>query len=207
MHATDKPYAPARDRNRDPILAVLRQHFADRRQVLEIGSGTGQHAVRFAAALPHFTWQTSDRLENLAGIRLGLEEAALPNTPPPLALDVNGASPCQRFDAVFSANTLHILAWTKVERMFVQLPTVLSETAKLASYGPFNYGGRYISESNAQIDRWLKAEDARRGIRDFDAVHALAAGIGLTLLEDRAMPANNRCLIWQRVGGVGTHAG
>lgn len=109
MH--DKPYAPACDRNRDPILAVLREHFADRQQVLEIGSGTGQHAVHFAAALPPLVWQTSDRHGQLAGIRLWLDEAALPNTPPPLALDVNGPWPRQRFDAVFSANTLHILAW------------------------------------------------------------------------------------------------
>ena len=194
----DKPYAPACDRNRDPILAVLREHFTDRQRVLEIGSGTGQHAVHFAAALPHLTWQTSDRPENLAGIRLWLEEAALPNTPPPLALDVNGPWPHQRFDAAFSANTLHILAWPEVERLFAGLATVLTETAKLVIYGPFNYGGRYTSESNAQFDRWLKSEDARRGIRDFEAVHALAVGIGLTLLEDRAMPANNRCLVWQR---------
>ncbi|MGQ9686553.1 MAG: DUF938 domain-containing protein [Thiobacillaceae bacterium] len=196
MH--DKPYAPACDRNRDPILAVLREHFADRQQVLEIGSGTGQHAVHFAAALPHLIWQTSDRREQLAGIRLWLDAAALPNTPPPLALDVNGPWPCQRFDAVFSANTLHILAWAEVERMFAGLAALLDETGKLVIYGPFNYGGRYTSESNARFDQWLKAEDARRGIRDFEAVDALAAGIGLTLLEDRAMPANNRCLVWQR---------
>ncbi|MGQ9862012.1 MAG: DUF938 domain-containing protein [Thiobacillaceae bacterium] len=196
MH--DKPYAPACDRNRDPILAVLREHFADRQQVLEIGSGTGQHAVHFAAALPHLIWQTSDRREQLAGIRLWLDAAALPNTPPPLALDVNGPWPRQRFDAVFSANTLHILAWAEVERMFAGLAALLDETGKLVIYGPFNYGGRYTSESNARFDQWLKAEDARRGIRDFEAVDALAAGIGLTLLEDRAMPANNRCLVWQR---------
>lgn len=196
MH--DKPYAPACDRNRDPILAVLREHFADRQQVLEIGSGTGQHAVHFAAALPHLVWQTSDRHEQLAGIRLWLDEAALPNTPPPLALDVNGPWPRQRFDAVFSANTLHILAWAEVERMFAGLAAVLDETGKLVIYGPFNYGGGYTSESNARFDQWLKAEDARRGIRDFESVEALAAGIGLTLLEDRAMPANNRCLVWQR---------
>lgn len=196
MH--DKPYAPACDRNRDPILAVLCEHFADRQQVLEIGSGTGQHAVHFAAALPHLVWQTSDRHEQLGGIRLWLNEAALPNTPPPLALDVNGPWPRQRFDAVFSANTLHILAWAEVERMFAGLASVLDETGKLVIYGPFNYGGHYTSESNARFDQWLKAEDARRGIRDFEAVDALAAGIGLTLLEDRAMPANNRCLVWKR---------
>lgn len=202
----DKPYAPACDRNRDPILAVLREHFADRQRVLEIGSGTGQHAVHFAAALPHLTWQTSDRPDNLAGIRLWLDEAALANTPPPLALDVNGPWPRQRFDAVFSANTLHILSWAEIERMFAGLATVLDQTARVAIYGPFNYGGRYTCESNAQFDRWLKREDARRGIRDFEAVHALAGGIGLTLVEDRPMPANNRCLVWQRGFGQTSRA-
>lgn len=205
MHASDKPYAPACDRNRDPILAVLCEHFADRQRVLEIGSGTGQHAVYFAAALPHLVWQTSDRPEHLAGIRLWLDEAALPNTPPPLALDVNGPWPRQRFDAAFSANTLHILSWAEVERLFAGLDTVLGATAKLVIYGPFNYGGRYTSESNAQFDRWLKSEDSRRGIRDFEAVHALAARIGLTLQEDRPMPANNRCLIWQCTGAIPDH--
>lgn len=198
MHPIDKPYAPACERNRDPILAVLREHFADRRQVLEIGSGTGQHAVHFAAALPHLTWQTSDRPENLPGIRLWLDEAALPNTPPPLPLDVNGPWPQLRFDAAFSANTLHILAWPEVERMFAGLAGVLTETAKLVIYGPFNYGGRHTSESNARFDAMLRAEAAHQGIRDFEAVDALATRIGLDLLEDRAMPANNRCLVWQR---------
>ncbi len=197
-HDPDKPHAPACDRNRDPILAVLREHFAHRRQVLEIGSGTGQHAVYFAAALPHLVWQASDRAENLAGIRMWLAEAALSNTPPPLALDVNGAWPRQRFDAVFSANTLHIMSWPEVERLFAGLSGVLADEATLAIYGPFNYGGRFTSESNAQFDVWLKARGAHQGIRDFEAVDALAAGIGLSLAEDRAMPANNRCLIWRR---------
>lgn len=101
----DKPYSPACERNRDPILAALRPHFADRRRVLEIGSGTGQHAVHFAAALPHLVWQTSDRPEWLPGIRLWLAEAGLPNTPPPIELDVRGPWPAERFDAIFSANT------------------------------------------------------------------------------------------------------
>jgi cyclopropane fatty-acyl-phospholipid synthase-like methyltransferase len=198
MDPVEKPHSPSCDRNREPILALLREHFTDRRRVLEIGSGTGQHAVSFAAALPHLVWHCSDREENLAGIRLWLDEAALPNTPPPLELDVNGAWPGQRFDAVFSANTLHIMAWPEVERLFAGLAGVLAEDARLAIYGPFNYGGRYTSDSNAQFDAWLKQRGAHQGIRDFEAVDALAAGIGLVLAEDRAMPANNRCLVWRR---------
>jgi len=194
----DKPHSPSCDRNREPILAVLQDYCLDRRNLLEIGSGTGQHAVYFAAALPQLTWQASDRRENLAGIRAWLDEAALANTPPPLALDVNDSWPQQRFDAVFTANTLHIMAWPEVERLFTGLGGILAEDATLIVYGPFNYGGQFTSESNANFDAWLKARGAHQGIRDFEAVEALAAQIGLRLLADRAMPANNRCLVWRR---------
>jgi hypothetical protein len=195
----EKPNSPASERNRGPILAVLREHFADRHSVLEVGSGTGQHAVHFAAALPQLLWQASDRAENLPGIRLWLEEAALPNTPAPLQFDVNQPDwPAQRYDAVFSANTLHIMGWSEVETFFRRLPELLLPRAKLALYGPFNYGSRFTSDSNAAFDASLRAAAPWRGIRDFEAVDALALGIGFTLLEDRAMPANNRCLVWAR---------
>ena len=199
---TPKPFAPACERNRDPILGVLRTRFADRRHVLEIGSGTGQHAVYFAAALPHLTWQTSERPEHLAGLRQWLDEARLSNTPPPLALDVGAAWPGGPFDAVFSANTLHIMSWPEVETFFASLPLVCTNDAKLAVYGPFNYGGAFTSQSNAEFDRSLKSRDARMGIRDVAAVDALACRAGFALLEDAAMPANNRCLVWQR-GPIG----
>lgn len=197
---TAKPYAEACDRNRDPILEALRQHFADRRRVLEIGSGTGQHAVHFAAALPQLTWQTTEREPNLAGIRLWLGEANLPNLPPPLALDVRGTWPAARFDAVFTANTLHIMSWAEVRSLFAALPGVLSDDAALAVYGPFNYGGRFTSPSNAAFDAWLKQRSPDSGLRDFEAVDALARSIGFALVEDRSMPANNRTLIWWRAG-------
>ena len=194
----DKPDAPSCERNREPILAVLRQHFADRRRVLEIGSGTGQHAVFFAAALRQLEWQASDRADCLPGIRAWRDEAALPNLPAPIALDVGGPWPSQRYDAVFSANTLHIMSWQEDERLFAGLPDVMTDDAKLVVYGAFNYGGRFTSESNAAFDAWLKARGAHQGIRDFEAVDALARRAGLHLVEDRAMPANNRCLNWQR---------
>lgn len=194
----EKPNAPSCERNREPILEVLKEHFADRQIVLEIGSGTGQHAIFFAAALPHLIWQTSDRPENLPGITAWLDEALLPNTPAPLEFDVAEAWPEQRFDAIFSANTLHIMPWAAVQSLFAGLSVLLVEGAKVAIYGPFNYGGRFTSESNAAFDRWLKDRGAHQGIRDFDAVNALAERAGLVLLEDRAMPSNNRCLIWQR---------
>jgi cyclopropane fatty-acyl-phospholipid synthase-like methyltransferase len=193
-----KPDSPSCERNREPILAVLRDHFADRRNVLEIGSGTGQHAIFFAAAMPHLTWQTSDRLDNLPGIRAWLEAVTLPNTPAPLELDVMGAWPPLHYDAIFSANTLHIMSWAEVERSFTRLPEVMTGDAKLVIYGPFNYGSRFSSESNAVFDAWLKERRSHQGIRDFEAVNTLARRAGLTLIEDRAMPSNNRCLVWGR---------
>ena len=194
----NKPYSASSERNREPILAVLREHFADRQRVLEIGSGTGQHAVYFAAALPQLVWQSADREENLDGIRLWLEDAALPNTPAPLVLDVTQADwPAPAYDAVFSANTLHIMGWDQVREMFRRLPEIMAPGAKLAIYGPFNYGGQFTSQSNADFDMALKHGDPRRGIRDAEAVDALASAVGLKLLQDYAMPANNRCRVWQ----------
>lgn len=200
----ERPYSPSCDRNRDPILAVLKRHFADRREVLEVGSGTGQHAVHFAAAMPRLRWQCSDRAESLPGIRAWLDGAALDNTPAPVELDVaqgpwpRSSTADGRFDAVFSANTLHIMGWPEVELFFAGLDGVLADDATLVMYGPFNYGGAYTSDSNRDFDGWLKARDPRSAIRDFEAVDRLAASIGLTLIDDIEMPANNRSLVWRR---------
>lgn len=198
-----KPHSPSCDRNRDPILAVLREHFAGRRRVLEIGSGTGQHAVYFAAALPSLSWQCSDRAEYLPGIALWLDEAALSNTPAAVELDVAsprwpGEADEARFDAAFSANSLHIMGWAQVEAFFAGLDRVLAADATVVVYGPFNYRGEFSSDSNREFGAWLKARDPQSGVRDFEAVDALAAAIGLRLLVDQAMPANNRCLVWRR---------
>ncbi|MGC8517841.1 MAG: DUF938 domain-containing protein [Steroidobacteraceae bacterium] len=195
-----KPYSEACARNREPILEVLRRHFADRRCVLEIGSGTGQHAVHFAAAMPHLSWQTSELPAHLAGLRPWLEEAALANLPPPLALDVAGPWPAARFDAVFTANTLHIMSWAQVCALFAKLPDVLAPEALLAVYGPFNYRGSFTSPSNAAFDAWLKSRSSESGVRDFEALDALASAAGLTLMEDCPMPAHNHTLLWRRSG-------
>jgi cyclopropane fatty-acyl-phospholipid synthase-like methyltransferase len=194
-----KPFSPACERNRDPILAVLRDWFALRRRVLEIGSGTGQHAVHFAAAMPWLAWQCSDVAANLPGIRQWLDEAALPNTPAPIELDVAAATPVpRRFDAVFSANTLHIMGWPQVEALFARLPSLLDAQATVVVYGPFNDNGAFTSASNREFDGWLKARDPRSGIRDVQAVDALARAAGLRLATRIAMPANNACLVWER---------
>lgn len=195
---SSKPFAPACERNQGPILEVLRQYFSDRRRVLEIGSGTGQHAVFFAPALPQATWQTSDVAENLPGIRMWLEEAALSNLPAPLTLDVTGQWPDTPFDAIFSANSLHIMPWSAVEKFFAGVARVLEPGGMLAVYGPFNYHGSYTSDSNREFDGWLKQRSALSGIRDFEAVDRLANEIGCELVKDHTMPANNRLLIWRR---------
>jgi cyclopropane fatty-acyl-phospholipid synthase-like methyltransferase len=192
------PNAPSCERNRDPILGVLRTHFADRMRVLEIGSGTGQHAVYFASRLPSLTWQTSDRPAYLDGIGAWLAEADLPNTPAPLVLDVEGDWPASTFDALFTANTLHIMSWPQVERTFAALPAIAGDDAKLVVYGPFNENGRFSSDSNAAFEDWLKERGEHMGIRDIEAVDALAKAVGFGMVDDIAMPANNRCVIWQR---------
>lgn len=194
----NKPYSIACERNRDPILEVLRTRLRARRHVLEVGSGTGQHAVHFARHLDHLTWQSSDRAAMLPGIRLWLAEANLPNTPEPLALDVNQAWPTLGVDAVFTANTLHIMSWAEVERLFAHLPAITAPAASLVIYGPFKYGGRHTSDSNAAFEASLRADAPHRAIRDFEAVDALARAAGFTFIHDHAMPANNRCLVWER---------
>lgn len=201
ISASQKPFAPACERNRQPILDQLQGIFADVDQVLEIGSGTGQHAVFFAQHLPHLQWQPSDRAENLAGIAAWCSDANLPNLHAPLALDVDRPWPVQTVSAVFSANTLHIMGWPQVQRLFVALAQHLAEAGVLAVYGPFNYHGRYSSESNAQFDQWLKTQSAYSAIRDFEAVDALAQSAGLTLVADHAMPANNRLVHWIKSKG------
>lgn len=204
-----KPWSEACERNREPILGVLREAFAAARDVLEIGSGTGQHAVYFAQALPHLTWHTSDRAEHHAGINEWITEAALTNLRPPLALDVRETlwpvPAVQNVDGVFTANTLHIMDWTAVQSAFRGIARVLNEGGTLAVYGPFNYGGKFTSDSNARFDTLLRSRGVGSGLRDIEAVDALARDGGLTLVQDVAMPANNRTLVWRRVkakGGV-----
>lgn len=194
-----RPFSQACANNRAPILAVLERVFAERRHALEIGSGTGQHAVYFAPHLPHLVWQPSDLPEHLPGIRAWAGAFPAPNLRPPLALDVTAADwGVTGVDAVFSANTLHIMPWEAVVALFARLPDVLARGGALAIYGPFNYHGQYTSTSNARFDAWLREIGAHQGIRDFEKVVALATEVGLELCEDNAMPANNRLLVWQR---------
>jgi SAM-dependent methyltransferase len=193
-----KPSSEACERNRAPILAVLKRVFADRRAVLEIGSGTGQHAAYFAPALPHLTWLPSDTAENLPGIRFWREEAQTPGLLEPIELDVDRPFPSLKADAVFSANTCHIMSWPQVERMFAGVGALLPTAGVFALYGPFHYGGKPTAESNARFDAWLRTQDPKSGVRDFEAIRDLGGRHGLVLAEDNAMPANNRLLVFRK---------
>lgn len=194
-----KPFSESCIQNRQPILDVLRNELADRTRLLEIGSGTGQHAVYLAAEFPQLIWQTSDVSEVHEGINAWLDEAGLANVRPPLALNVSRDNwPAQPFDAVFSANTVHIMSWPDVVRLFEGVGKILQGDGVFCLYGPFNYEGRYTSDSNARFDQWLKQRDPLSGIRDFEAVQEQAAKANLVLKEDYAMPANNRTLVWSK---------
>lgn len=194
-----KPYAESCDQNREPIFTTIAPILATRKTLLEIGSGTGQHAVYFAEDLPHLTWQTSDVAENHAGIKAWITDSGLMNVM--LPLDINTLQerwPQQHYDAVYSANTVHIMSWAAVEGLFTGVGRVLDEGGCFLLYGPFNYNGNYTSDSNRRFDRWLKDRDPLSGIRDFEALNELASAAGLSLVEDFEMPVNNRLLHWKK---------
>lgn len=191
------PFSDACERNKDPILGVLREAFAQRRRVIEVGAGTGQHAVHFARHLPHLHWQPTDCAEYLPGLAARVAAEGPANLALPVELDVLQADwPALRGDAVFSANTLHIMSWPAVLALFAGLPRLLEPGGVLAIYGPFRYAGRFTTESNAAFDAMLRERDPLSGIRDFEAVDALAAAAGLRLVADHPMPANNQLLVW-----------
>lgn len=189
------PFAEACEQNKQVIFDAIEPWLHG--DVLEIGSGTGQHAVYFAAKRPDISWQTSDRAEYIAGIEAWIEDSALANLPRPLVLDVCAEWPDATYDMLFSANCFHIMDQRAVAASFAGAGRVLRPQGVFAVYGPFNYDGRYTSESNAQFDRFLRARDPASGIRDFSWLDRLAREAGLGLVDDIAMPANNRTLIWQ----------
>lgn len=195
-----RPFSQACENNRGPILDVLRPRFEHCRSVLEIGSGTGQHAVYFAARMPHLVWQTSDLPENHRGIRQWLADYPGTNLRPPLNLDMAGWPwPVSAVDAVFTANTFHIAAWTEVLALLDGCAEILPREGLLIVYGPFNENGEYTSESNARFDQHLQQSAAHQGIRDRQRVEQEALTRGLALRETISMPANNCCLVFRRI--------
>lgn len=193
-----KPFSQACENNRGPILSVLQVCFSDRKSVLEIGSGTGQHAVYFAEHLPQLIWQTSDLPVNHSGINAWLADYEGHNLQPPIALDVSMPQWSVEADAVFSANTAHIMSWPQAQQMIAGVGGLLPADGIFALYGPFNYNGQFTSPSNAQFDLMLKQRLAHQGIRDFEAVVACAEAAGMALQQDNEMPANNRLLVFKK---------
>ena len=188
------------ERNKGPILEVLATELANSRRVVEIGSGTGQHAVHFATGLPHLTWQPTDRREYLASLAARTAEEGAANLREPLELDVNQDPwPELEGDVVYSANTLHIMSWPEVESFFDGIGRILANDGLLVIYGPFSYQGKFTSESNARFHLSLRQRDPLSGIRDVEALDQLAGDQGLERVADYSMPANNQLLIWKRV--------
>ena len=198
-----KPSSDACDRNKAPILEVLNKEFRSSRSVLEIGSGTGQHAVYFAAKLPHLVWHTSDRRENHTGINQWLTDSGLDNVMPPLVLDVNDPDwPSVAVESIFSANTAHIMSWPEVELMFAGVGRILPSGCLFCLYGPFNEHGRFTSDSNRRFHESLQAQDAGMGLRDVRDLTNLGTENDLQLTRKHVMPANNQILVFLKEKSV-----
>jgi Protein of unknown function (DUF938) len=194
------PFSQSCENNKAPILEVLLRLFADREEVLEIASGTGQHAAWFAGHLPRLRWQPTELEGNLSQLAPRCKKYTGDNLSAPLAVDVSRRPwPLDRLPhALFSANSLHIMPWSSVVDLFTELKARAEHDTVLAVYGPFNYGGQYTSASNAQFDQWLAHRSPYSAIRDYEAVDELAGRAGFKLLEDNALPANNRLLAWHK---------
>lgn len=195
------------DRNKEPILGVISEVLMQSRQVLEVGSGTGQHALFFAEKMPHLVWQPTDCGDYLPDLITQISDNPMPNVSGPLELDVRNLpwqigtlkeSGENSVDAIYTTNTLHIMSWNAVNDFFTGVGQILGPKGHLIVYGPFKYDGDFTTPSNADFELWLKDRDPESGIRDFEAVNELASAIGLQLKADHSMPANNQCLIWQR---------
>lgn len=196
----EKPFSQACENNKAAIADALDAYLRGVAEVLEIGSGTGQHAVYFAERFPALIWQTSDVLANHAGIESWIHDANLKNIRTPLALDIKQESwRTENYSAIFLSNVVHIIEPHLVDKLFHHLNSCLAPDGLLFMYGPYNYGGRFTSEGNQRLDDWLKTLHPDYGIRDFEKIDQLARNTGLMLLEDATMPANNRLLIWRRV--------
>jgi cyclopropane fatty-acyl-phospholipid synthase-like methyltransferase len=191
-----RPFAQSAEQNKQVILQAVRPYL--RGSVLEIGSGTGQHAVYFASQVPQLHWQPSDLAASQAGMRAWIDDAGLDNLSPPLLLDVLGDWPAGPYDTIFSANTFHIMDDNAVERCIEGIGVCLQAQGHFVVYGPFNYGGEFTSDSNARFDAMLKSTGQGGGIKDVDWLEKLAKAAGLELESDIEMPSNNRSLIWKK---------
>ena len=195
----NKPFAESCEQNKQSILDVLKKVFIEPGKVLEIGSGTGQHAIFFTEQLSYLQWFPTDIEESLPAIRLWIKDAGHDRIKMPVILDVNiEIWPFRNMDYVFTANTAHIVSWPEVKSMFRGVSQVLKSGGIFCQYGPFNYNGQYTSPSNEGFDQWLKNRDPNSGIRHFEDMVLLAKENNMILYTDFEMPANNRILAWQK---------
>lgn len=194
----NKPYSESCEQNKDVILSTIQSYLFDGAKILEIGSGTGQHAVYFANHNPQIVWQPSDRAEYLRGIEAWISEAVHPNIQSVIELDVLKLWPFESYDLLFSANSFHIMGNEAVKICIEKAGSCLIKNGYFIVYGPFNYNRQYTSSSNQRFDGWLKANDPDSGIKDIEWVCDIALQTGLHLIDDIEMPANNRILIWQQ---------
>lgn len=197
------PCSQACENNKAPILNVIQKELKEHTNVLEVGSGTGQHSVYFAPRLPHLQWQTSDVAANHPIIQAWQDHYPAPNLHAPVTFDLTtdlmlNSATDKYYDAVFTANTLHIISWSLVKRLFALVGDILPTNGKLIVYGPFNENGRYTSASNQQFDTSLRQRDANSGIRHKEDIIALANAHHLTLMTQYQMPANNQILVFQK---------
>lgn len=191
-------WADSAEQNKTVISEVIAPYLATAKSVLEIGSGTGQHAVHLAAQHPHLSWQPSEHPSNLAMLEENLQQHGLPNIQAPQALDASAEQwPALEADLVYSANTLHIMSWSSVCQLFQHLGQIPAAKPVLF-YGPFRFEDRDFAPSNEAFDQWLKQRDAQSGIRDIRALEEQGETVGLSLEQAIEMPANNHILVWKR---------
>ena len=192
-------FSQASENNKHVILTHLSELLAGVNELLEIGSGSGQHAIFLAENLPNLNWQTSELGEGISALKENIRQYGPNNVLSPVLLDVcEHPWPVARTSAVYTANTLHIMPWSSVVHLFKGIDDILLQQGLLCIYGPFKYKGEFTTHSNADFDQWLKGNNPLSGIRDFEAVNELALARGLSLTHDYSMPANNQLLIFKR---------
>ncbi len=197
------PFSAAAERNQAPILAVLQRLLPAAGQILEIGSGTGQHARCFATANPDWHWQPSEHPDQFDVLKQGLSAEPVPkNLLPPLKLDVCRSWPAGPYSAVFSANTAHIMSSQAVEAMLVGVADILEQSGIFILYGPFVFADRPLSPSNQNFDQSLRLRDASMGLRDVARMDQAIRNGALERTAEVAMPANNHLLVFEKTGGA-----
>lgn len=201
MQEEEKPHAPSCDRNQEPIFEALLPLLKNKKSLLEIGSGTGQHAIFMAPKLPHLTWTLSDLKGRHRGMSLWLREKLILNIRGPVHYEAGVTefpNALKSFDVVFTSNTLHIMPWTSCMNLFDDLGKNLEQDALFIAYGAFKYGGEFTTESNKEFESWLKERDPKAGLKDFEKIKDELKKRSFELLDDISMPASNQLLVFKK---------